>query len=64
MTTEKIILITFLCLVVFSILFAISIIQTLKKAPNVNLTGGKLENSDAFIKDALPYLKITNVWSE
>lgn len=51
-------------LLVGAIILAVIVMRTLKSTDSIEIIGGKLENSDSAIKDAMPYLKITNEWSE
>jgi hypothetical protein len=51
-------------LIVGAIIVGIISLQILKKADSIELVQGKLENSDSAIEMAIPYLKITNEWSE
>lgn len=55
-------LVVFGILAIASILLAVIITKTLNRDNSVNLVGGKLENSDLPISDAMPYLKLTNEW--
>lgn len=64
MMPETIILVAIISLVLFSVVVGFLVGWKMDAAGNINMMGGKLANSDASIKDAMPYLKITNVWSE
>lgn len=63
MTTGLVYMIVFGVLVIASIILAIIVTKTLNSEKNIELIGGRLENSDASISDAMSYLKITNEWS-
>lgn len=63
MTTGLIYLIVFGVLVIASIILAIIVTRTLNSDKSIELLGGRLENSDASISDAMTYLKITNEWN-
>lgn len=50
-------------LLIAAIILAVIVTKTLNKSESIELIGGQLENTDASIKDAMAYLKITNEWS-
>lgn len=56
-------IIVFGVLAIAAIILAIVVTKTLNGEEDIELTGGRLENSDASISDAMSYLKITNEWS-
>lgn len=64
MTMGLIYMIVFGVLAIAAIVLAVIVTKTLNSNQNINLVGGKLENSDASIGEAMSYLKITNEWSK
>lgn len=62
MTMGLIYVIVFFALIIASIILAIIVKKTLNAEKGIELIGGRLENSDASISDAMSYLKITNEW--
>lgn len=63
MTTFITCLATVAFLVIVSFVLGGIIAKELDRSDSINLVGGKLENSDASIKEAVMNLKITNEWS-
>lgn len=63
MMTAYIYLIIFGVLLIASIILALIITKSLNSDESIDLIGGKLENSDASISDAMTYLKLTNEWN-
>lgn len=57
-------MIAFGVLLIASVILAIIVTKALNKNKSIELIGGRLENSDASISDAVNYLKITNEWSK
>lgn len=63
MSAGEIVLVTLIVMILFTIIFTIRIIKELVYS-EISFIGNKLENSDASIKEAITYLKITNKWDE
>ena len=59
---ENIILFCLISLLVLSAVVGFLMGWNMDGEKGVSLIGGKLETSDECIKDALPHLKITNMW--
>ena len=64
MTLGLVYMIVFGSLLLGAIILGIIVSRALKNGKSIELVQGKLENSDSYIADAMPYLKITNEWDE
>lgn len=51
-------------LTIVSVVLWMATMKFMATSKNVDLVGGKLENSDASIRKAITHLKITNEWSD
>ena len=62
---SKYLFIGFAVLILVSIIFSIIFIPRIAKQNiHVKLSQGKLKNTDAALKEVIPFLKITNIWEE
>lgn len=63
MSIGLIYVIVFGVLIIASVILAVIVTKTLNSDKSIELIGGRLENSDTSISDAMSYLKITNEWN-